>query len=697
VTHNPDLSFIGGNDITHYRASLNYMNQQGVAISSGLQRLQGSLSAATRALNNRLGLGVNVTTSHASNEYLTFENRGGFEGGVFQNVAIFNPTQPITVTDSLGTRFYEPGGTSVRNPVALAEQITDIGQTTRTLGNGSAELQLSSSLTGKVTVGFDQSGGGRQLYYPRANPVGEALGGGLARQYDLTNTTRTFQSLLTYTGSVGSSSLDVVGGYEYTRFKSSLFMAQGIGFFTDAFRFDNLGAAVSRTDSSWAEEWRLASFFTRANYGIKDKYFLTGILRYDGSSRWAAGNQWGWFPGISASWNISRENFASSLPFNELKLRAGWGRTGNPGVPAYASLRLLSAGAGGTYPWGDAPQTGVTLLRNPNADLGWETTNQANVAVDFGAMDNRLAGTVEYYIKNTTGLLLDVPVPLAEPATRIENVGKMRNNGLEITLNAIPVSRPGLSWRSGVVFAAQSNKVLNLGPHTSLRSGVVSGQGQSDVWAQRILPGQPLGTFFGPVFIGWDAQGRQLFQCAAASTGCTSSTVAASDFQIIGNANPDFTLGFNNQISWNKFNLSFLVRAVVGNDVFNNTSLVYSTKGNALQDKNFLSDALSDPTALREPSVYSSRWIEDGSFVRLQNITLEYDLTMPWLTRNARSARLFLSADNVFLITGYSGLDPEVNSNNEANSGDVGLQARGIDYLSYPRSRVITGGLRLVF
>jgi iron complex outermembrane receptor protein len=698
VTHNHDLSFIGGTDVTHYRASLNYMDQQGVAISTGLKRLQGSLSAATRALDNRLGLGVNVTTSHASNQYLTFENRGGFEGGVFQNVAIFNPTQPVTVTDSLGTRFYEPGGTSVRNPVALAEQITDEGQTTRTLGNASAEVQLSGALTGKVTVGFDQSNGGRQLYYPRANPVGVALGGGLARLYDLNNSTRTFQGLLTYNGTLGgSNSVDIVGGYEYTKFKSDLFMAQGIGFFTDAFRFDNLGAAVSRTDSSWAEEWRLASFFTRANYGIKDKYFLTGILRYDGSSRWAAGHQWGWFPGISASWRISGEGFAAGLPFNELKLRAGWGRTGNPGVPAYASLRLLSAGAGGTYPWGDAPQTGVTLLRNPNADLGWETTNQGNVAVDFGLMDNRLAGTVEYYVKNTTGLLLDVPIPLAEPSTRIENVGKMRNNGLEVTLNAIAVSRPGLSWRSGVVFATQSNKVVNLGPHSSLRSGVVSGQGQSDVWAQRILPGQPLGTFYGPVFIGWDAQGRQLFQCAAVSTGCTSSTVSASDFQIIGNANPDFTLGFNNQIAWNKFSLSFLVRAVVGNDVFNNTSLVYSTKGNALQDKNFLSDALSDPTALREPSVYSSRWIENGSFVRLQNVTLEYDLTMPWLTRTARSARLFVSADNVFLITGYSGLDPEVNSNNEANSGDVGLQARGIDYLSYPRSRVITGGLRLVF
>jgi len=705
VTHNHNLSFVGGTDLTHYRASLNYMNQQGVALSTGLQRIQGSLSASHRAFDNRLGLNVNVTTSRANNTYLTFENRAGFEGGVFQNVAIFNPTQPIMVTDALGTRYFETGATSVRNPVALAEQITDIGQTTRTLANTSAELQISSGLTGKVTVGLDQSSGGRQLYFPKANPVGASLGGGLARQYDLDNSTRTFQGLLTYQGQLGdANSLDIVGGYEYTNFKSNLFMAQGIGFITDAFKFNNLGAALTRTDSSWAEDWRLASFFTRANFGIRDRYFLTGILRYDGSSRWAEGNQWGVFPGLSASWQISSEGFAQGWPFSELKLRAGWGRTGNPGVPPYASWQLITAGTGGTYPWGDQPQTGVTLLRNPNTDLRWERTAQSNVAVDFGLAGNRLAGTVEYYVKNTTDLLLEVPVPQpAEPPTRIENVGTMRNRGLEVSLNAIALSRPGLSWRSGFVFATQRNKVINLGPHTSLRSGIVSGQGQSDVWAQRIMPGHPLGTFFGPVFVGWDAAGQQLFHCSTGATGCradntaTSDSVLSSDFAIIGNANPTFTLGFNNQIQWNRFNVSFLIRGVFGNDVFNNTALVYSTKGNALQDKNFLRPALSDLTALREPSVYSSRWIEDGSFVRLQNITVEYDLAVPWLTRTARSARLYVSADNVLLLTGYSVLDPEVSSNNEANPGDVGLAARGIDYLSYPRPRVITGGLRLVF
>src|SRR3989454_100661 len=286
VTHNHDVSFSGGTEDTRYRASLNYMKDQGVALSSNLERIQGRLTATHRALDNRLRLGVNVTTSRVNNQYLTFENTGGFEGGVFQNVAIFDPTQPITVTDATGTHFYEPGGTSVRNPVALADQIIDLGQTTRTLGNATAELDLVPGLTGQVTVGLDHSSGDRQLYYPNANPVGEALGGGLARQYGLDNATRTIQTLLTFRRQLGEvHSLDVVGGYEYNKFTSNLFMAQGIGYFTDAFSFNNLGAAVTRTDSSAAAQSRLVSFLSRVNYCFKDRYFITGALRYDGSSK----------------------------------------------------------------------------------------------------------------------------------------------------------------------------------------------------------------------------------------------------------------------------------------------------------------------------------------------------------------------------------------------------------------------------
>jgi iron complex outermembrane receptor protein len=203
--------------------------------------------------------------------------------------------------------------------------------------------------------------------------------------------------------------------------------------------------------------------------------------------------------------------------------------------------------------------------------------------------------------------------------------------------------------------------------------------------------GLPLGTFYGPVFVGVNAQGKQLFRCSGGA-GCTNgqtTSPSANDYAVIGNANPSFTLGFHNQIGWRKFDLSFLIRASVGQDVFNNTALVYSTKGNALQGKNFLKPALTDPTGLHEPAIYSSRWVESGSFVRLQNITLEYALDLPMI-RSVQSARLYVSADNLLLLTGYSGLDPEVYASS-------GLASRGIDYLSYPRPRTVTGGLRLTF
>ena len=728
VTHNHDLSFSGGTENTRYRASLNYMNQPGVAIANGLERIQGRLNATHQTFDNRLRLGLNVTTSRVNNHYLIFENRGGFEGGVFQNVAIFNPTQPVTVTDSTGTRYFEPGGTSVRNPVALANQITDIGQTTRTLGNATAELDLAPGLTGQVTVGLDHSSGGRQMYFPNANPVGQALGGGLARQYDLDNATQTVQTLLTFKRQVGENhSLDVVGGYEYSKFKTNLFMAQGIGFFTDAFSFNKLDAAVTRNDSSAATERRLVSFLSRANYGYKDRYFVTGVLRYDGSSVFAEGHKWALFPGLSASWHLSQEEFLRGSPFSDLRLRLGWGRQGNPGIPAYSSLVILQGGSSYGYPWGDVPQAGVAPFSDGNPNLKWEQTTQYNGGLDFGLLDNRLAGSVEYYVKNTSDLILDVPVPPpAQAATRLQNIGKVRNRGLEASLDALLVSRPGLTWRTGLVFALERNKVLSLDPSHPLqfiRSGIVSGQGQSDQWAERIMAcdannpsdtlavhngkdcgGYPLGTFYGPVFLGIDpATGFQVFACTAATAGCVNGRTTtrggpdAKDYRVIGNANPDFTVGLHSQVNVGKFDISFLLRASVGQDVFNNTALVYSTKSDALQDKNFLRPALTDGTDVHEPAIFSSRWIESASFLRLQNLTIEYDLDLPVLTRSARSARLYLSGDNLFVITGYSGLDPEVSSLNEVNSGDAGLAARGIDYLSYPRPRTITGGLRVVF
>jgi len=715
VTYNQNLAFSGGTEDTHYRGSLNYAKEEGVALSSGLERIQGRLSANHADLDGRLRVGLNVTSSRVNNNYLTYENQGGFEGGVFENVAVFNPTKPVMIKDSTGSRYFEVGGTTVRNPVALANQITDIGQTTRTLGNAEAEFDVVHGLTAKVNVGVDASNGGRQEYYPKVSPLGVALGNGLAQQQDLENNTRTLQTLLTYDGNRGGTSLNLVGGYEYSKFKTNWVLGKGVGYFTDAFTFHSLDAAQTRETQSSASEATLASFFGRANLGFNDRFFVTGVLRYDGSSRFAEGHKWALFPALSGSWNLKQEGFMQGGPFSDFKVRLGWGLQGNPGVDPYTSLVTLKSDNGSAYPWGDNPATGVYATSNGNPNLKWEQTSQIDAAIDFGLMDNKISGTVEYYTKNTKDLLLTVGVPQpAFTSTQLKNVGKLAGHGLEIALDAVPVSHPGLTWRAGLVFAADRSKITDLGPcsidsTTSLKScpfydsGDVSGQGQSNVSAERVMvcdqpghcPGFALGTFYGPVFLDVDqATGKQAFFCTAATSSCvngrTTSRPSAADYRVIGNANPDFTLAFRSSMNWNRFDISFLVRAVVGQDVFNNTSLVYASKSAAIGGANFLKAGLSDPAGINEPSIYSSRWIENASFVRLQNITVGYDLNLPWLMKTARSAHLYVSADNLFMITGYSGLDPEVYSG-------TGLAVRGIDYLVYPRPRVITGGLRLLF
>jgi TonB-linked SusC/RagA family outer membrane protein len=695
MTHNHNLSFAGGREDTRYRASLNYMDQEGIVLESGFKRVQGRLNASHHTFEDRLRMGINLTASHLSNNYLPFEDEGGFEGAVFTNVAIFNPTMPVRTTNATGqTVFFEiPGQVSIRNPVALAEQIVDEAKTTRALGNVVAELDLLPGLTAQVNAGADRSESVRQTYFPNENPIG-SLFRGLARQVDRSLTSKTLQTLLTYRNQLFDvHAVDIVGGYEFNEYDTEEFGAEGRGYITDLFSFNNLGGGQTLVPPfSWREDSRLVSFFGRANYSYDETYYITGVLRRDGASQFGAGNKWALFPAVSASWRLSKGDFLPAA-ISELRLRAGWGKQGNAAVKPYQSLLLLGPGARAAF--GNTAITAVTQTQNANPNLKWEETDQINFAVDYGFLNNRFAGTLEYYRKNTEDLLLEVDVPQpANVRTRLENIGKLRNTGIEFSLDALAMARQNFTWQAGVVFAAENNEVVDLGTRTYITSGRVSGQGQSNQVSQRIMPGHPLGTFFGPVFLGVNPQGKQLFKCGTASASCVSGQTTdpkADDYEVLGDANPDFTLGLRSQMNWRKFDASFLIRSEFGQEVFNNGALVYSTKGNALQGKNFLRAALSDPIGISEPAIFSSRWIEDGSFVRLQNLTLGYTLDIPaFFGGVARPVRVYVSGDNLFLLTDYTGYDPEVHT-------DAGLASRGIEYVTYPRARTFTAGFRVQF
>lgn len=699
-TQNHNLSFTGGSGTTRYRASLNYLDQNGVVIDNGFQRIQGRLNGTTTGLSDRLHLDANLTASRVDNKYLPYENTGGFEGGVFTNTVIFNPTQPVTFVDPATglTRYYEVGlgAQSVRNPVALARQIDDIGNTTRTLGNATARLDLLPGISAEVLAGADHSAGIRRIYFPIASPVGAADNGhAWNRNQDVTSLV--FHSLLTAHRDFSESGLDLVGGYEWNQTSESGFGAETRNFITDAFRYYNLsGGSTVEIPYSFRNDSRLASFFTRGTFSLKNRYYLTGVLRRDGSSRFGAANKWALFPAISGSWRLSEEPFMKGMGlFSDLRLRAGYGLQGNPAVPPYESLTLLGTSGGFRYVLGEQAVTGVAPTRNANPNLKWEQTAQFNVGLDYGLFDNVLTGSIEYYTKRTTDLLLRVVVPQPAVASdRLENVGEVRNRGVELALDALALDRPNLTWRAGLTFAADRNEVVSLGPYTFLTTGRVSGQGQSGQLAQRIIPGYALGTFYGPVFAGVNAQGKQEFACAQASTGCVNGRTTsplANDYQVLGRADPNFIAGLTSQVNWGNVDFSFLFRTEVGGKVFNNTALVYSTKGNALQNKNFLVSALNDPTGIREPAIYSSRWLESRTFGRLQNVTLGYTFGVPG--QAIRDARVYVSGDNLLLITNYSGYDPEV----FVDASQNGLPSRGIDYLTYPRPRTITAGVRVAF
>ncbi len=692
---NHNLSFAGGAASTSYRASLNYFDQKGVVLGNGLKRYQGRLNAQHEAMDGKLGLGLTLTASRVNNNFIAMENGGGFTGGVFTNMAIYNPTHPVMTAAG---QFYEIGGGAqgVRNPVALVTQIEDVAPENRLLGNLSASYQLHTTLTSQTTLGVDYTSAVRQTYFPIVSPIG-AQYNGLARQAERTLQNLNFQQLLTFTPSLGSGQeLDIVGGYEYSDFKNRGFESIVQGFITDVFSFNNLGAgtqAGSPAPVSYIQESKLVSFFTRANYGIADKYFFTGVLRRDGSSRLAEGNQWSVFPALSASWRLSNEDFMQGSRFSSLALRAGWGRQGNQAVQPYATQLLLKADNGAKYPFGNTITTGLAAAQVANPNLRWETAEQTNVGLDWGIMNDRFTGVLDLYQKTTKDLLLTVPVP--QPAvvdSRIENIGSVRNRGFEATIESRLIESGSRNLTSGLVLSVERNQVQSLGDGREfIITGGVFGQGQSGRFSQRLIPGQPLGTFWGPKFLRVDNAGKQVFSCVAASTGCTNGETfapTANDEGIIGSASPKFSLGFHSNLTQGKFDASWNWRGEFGRQVFNNTSLVYATKGNAKQGRNFLASALDDPTGISEPSIFSSRWIENGRFIRLQNATVGYSFTLPARVAAGRTMRAYLSGDNLLLFTPYSGYDPEVHVAS-------GVASRGIDYLTYPRARTFTAGARI--
>jgi iron complex outermembrane receptor protein len=606
---------------------------------------------------------------------------------VFTNVYKLNPTLPVYTN---GGSYYEFPNPGIRNPVALAEQINDIAETLEIFANSTAEYDFFPSLTGKINLGLDRTDASRNIYQPRSLPYAASFGGRAdARNND--NQNILFESTLNYRRDVGAThKLEAWAGYTFQEFEIKGFGAGAQNFVTDAWSFNNLSGAadfVSIRPYSFEEKNRLISFLGRVNYNISSKYLVSAALRYEGSSRFGSGKKWGTFPSASIGWRLSEESFLkNSKSLNDLKLRVSYGITGNQDIGNYRSLVLLGPGANAVI--GDQILTGVSATQLANPNLKWEETSQLNVGLDFGFLDDKISGSIDVYNKTTNDLLLEFDVP--QPAvveTRLDNAGKVTNKGIEIALNTTNYSSGGFFWRTNFNFASNKNKVVNLGDRNFIITGIVSGAGLSDTRAQIVLPGQPLGTFFGPKFLGFDASGNEILSTDPGRPERTTGPLKDGR-QILGDAQPDYTFGISNSINYKNVDFRVFVQAVQGFEVLNNTRLEYQRPSNVFNKINLFTGAVADVNAGLKPDAtvhYTDRFIEDGSFIRLQNVTLGYTFK----TQFVKNLRVYLSADNLAIITDYQGYDPEVNN----FAGERGVASLGIDYANYPRARTFTLGL----
>lgn len=671
------LSMSGGADKTTYRASLGFGDQQGVMLASDIKRTNARINITHAALKDRLTFDLRINYGQTFTKQAPVSNTVGSEFGSSMNyeALVFNPTYPVY--DPNGNYYFVPPYRV--NPVSYSDQVLDQVTNNRFLGNLSTTLKLLKPLSFNVNLGYTNQAINRNSFISKNNLLGQGSSG-YASVQKLEDYSKLIETILRFNQRFGKHSVEALAGYSWQYFVNEGDRTSAQGFLSDEFKWYSLQAASTISSvSTFKGSNKLVSFYARANYNFDDRFLVTGTVRRDGSSRFGTGNKWGVFPSGSAAWRISKEKFFHANAISDLKLRVSYGVTGNQEIGNLNSITTLAATTTG-YIVGGQRITTVLPQQYANPNLKWEQTSQFNAGIDYTISGGRVHGSVDYYVKKTTDLLLRIPVPSPTAvSTQLANVGSVQNKGVEIDIAGKIIDKASFRWESSFNISFNKNKVLSLSNDQysgkNIQVAPLQGTVSLGKFAQLIVPGQSVGIFWGPQFTGIKG-GKETF----ASTADT----------IIGNAQPKYTFGFTNTFSYKKLTLNFLFRGSVGNDVFNLTAANMSYLSN-LPGKNVLASSLTSGLDRDAPKVYSSRWIEDGSFVRLENVTLNYSLGLKNTFINA--ANVFISGQNLWLISGYSGVDPEVN----AEVSRTGIAPLGIDYLGYPRARTISVGLNVTF
>lgn len=695
------LSFSGGSETNRYFASFGYLGQEGVVRGSGMDRYTGRLNSSHE--RGDLRFGVNLNSSVIEDDFAP--------GGIGINMAsgaIFAALQvppTLSIRDSNGD-FTDPQN-DINNPVAIIEGIEESARTTRIFGNLYGEYDLQDWLTARVNVGTDRFNIRHDTYESRLTLNG-AGAGGIADARSVEGSSDLAELTLTLNRTFADRhNLTLLGGTTYQIFRNRSFGASTQGFPSDVTGVDNLalGAAYQRPSSSRSSN-QLLSYLGRLNYDYEGRYLATLSLRADGSSRFGEENRFGYFPSVALGWRLSDEPFLRNAPFlNDLKLRLSYGVTGNQEIGNYRSLLLLGTGA--TSVLGETPVVGTEPSRIPNPALKWERTTQLNLGTDFTLFDNRLSGSVELYRKDTEDLLLDFPLPLSTGFGFItRNAGAVRNEGIELTLNTINLEGP-LKWESGLTFSTLRNRVLDL---AGAREAVIGGVGWVPDFAL-VREGAPIGAYFGYQVDGIVQEGETV----PGRSGVTPApgdlkvrdvngdgVITADDRMIIGSPFPEFTFGLTNTFSYGPLSLSVFVQGVQGQEIFNAT---WTFSDSPI---NFVRNRLAEPYLNRwtpsnptnehpsfvDPSSWAgntvnSRAVQDASYIRLQNVTLTYDLPSSLLGDLTGAASVYVSGQNLVTFTDYSGYNPDVSVRGSSNFL--------VDMSAYPLARIITAGMSLRF
>lgn len=691
-SHYHNFSASGGTANTNYRASVFYSNMEGIAKENSREQFGGRINVNQTGLNDRLTMSLNLATNFNKANML-----GGGTGD-FEQAIQRNPTAPLYNED--GT-FYETTAFNNYNPLSrLANRLSERNQQTT-----SADMRLQVKLTDEWSVsafGSYLRNAYNDRYYRSSKdwdnrPGTSYQGMGYASKANhlswsktfetTTDYRKTFNDLHTITGMLGYS-------YQYETFEN--FNVNNNGFTTDAFLDWNLGAGSAIQNDrlprpgmgSEKQDNTLVAFFGRVNYSFANKYYLQGIVRHEGSSRFGVNHKWGTFPAVSAGWTLTEEDFMSDVDaIDELKLRVGYGITGNQGIPNYQSLVTL--GTGGVYPQDGVFYQTYGASRNPNPNLRWEQKAELNFGIDFMLLNRRLNGSIDIYNRNTKDLLYNYNAQ-QPPYVRdfiYTNVGSIRNTGVELQISASAIQRQNFSWDIDFASSYQTNELTKLSSEV-FQANWLSFYGLPSPGnlgnAFRLEEGGAVGNFYGKRFAGFNDEGKWLFYKQDGSTG-RASEISEDDLTIIGNGVPKFQASLNNRFVYKNFDLTLLFRGKFGFDILNLKELYFGNK--KWLPNNLLKSALTKHDQLDDDPQYSDYYIESGNFVKLDNLTLGYNV--PLNSDYVSNLRFYLSGRNLFTITSYSGMDPELQ--------DTGFEA-GVDKRDYyPRTQSWSLGVNITF